>query len=636
MVTLCLNMIVKNESKVILRMLETVAPLIDCYCICDTGSTDDTRELITTFFQGKNIPGKIIEEPFVDFSHNRNVALRGCEGMSDYILLMDADMKLEIGTFQKEDLTKNAYTLYQGHEGFYYQNTRIVKNDGTCRYLGVTHEYVDKSSDGVIDKTKLFIRDVGDGGCKSNKFERDIALLSKGIVDEPNNVRYYFYLASSFYALGKFTEAIEMYTKRITMGGWYQEVWYSHYQIGHCYKSQDRMSDAINAWINAFEVIPKRIENLYEIIHHYRVIGKQKLAKAFYDMAMAQTHPHKDDFLFLHNDVYTYKLAYEYTIIASYLGIPQVNDAFVTVLNHSDDLVSNCLSNMKFYKNNLTYLSEVDLSFAITHQIAGKDRKFHSSSTSILPYGNGYLLNTRLVNYYINEQGKYLDCDDYIITMNQRMELTKELKIKKSNLLEPPFVERRYIGIEDIKLFDDGENILYLGTGLQECGTLGMITGVYGETAQELTCGFKQSYCEKNWVFVMCDTPHIIYQWHPILLCKVEDTTLELVRSIPTPRLFKHVRGSTCASKYKEEQWFVLHMVSYEEPRHYYHLIAVFDVEMKLLRYSAPFKFEGTCIEYCLGLVVEENRVLMTHSGWDRTTKIRVYDRSYIESMLKY
>ena len=82
--------------------------------------------------------------------------------------------------------------------------------------------------------------------------------------------------------------------------------------------------------------------------------------------------------------------------------------------------------------------------------------------------------------------------------------------------------------------------------------------------------------------------------------------------------------------------WFVLHLVSYEEPRHYYHLIAVFDLKMKLLRYSAPFKFEGTCIEYCLGLLVEENRVLITHSGWDRTTKIRTYDRGYIESMLKY
>jgi len=34
--TLCLNMIVKNESKIILRLLDSVLPIIDCYCICDT------------------------------------------------------------------------------------------------------------------------------------------------------------------------------------------------------------------------------------------------------------------------------------------------------------------------------------------------------------------------------------------------------------------------------------------------------------------------------------------------------------------------------------------------------------------------------------------------------------------------
>ena len=626
MVTICLNMIVKNESKVIRRMLETVTPLIDCYCICDTGSTDDTRALITSFFEKRNIPGKIVEEPFVDFAHNRNVALRACDGMSDYLLLMDADMKLEMGDFNKSELVLPAYAVYQGDSSFYYQNTRLVKN-GICKYVGVTHEYLDVSSV-AIDKSKLFIRDVGDGGCKANKFERDIQLLTKGILEEPNNIRYYFYLASSFHALTRFDEAIGLYNKRIEMGGWYQEIWYSHYQLGHCYRSQGKMNDAIQSWLNAYEVMPERIENLYEIVKHYREVGKHKLAKVYYDMAIVK--PAKDDFLFLHNDVYTHKLQYEWTILASYLHA-EATDAFVNTLNH-DYLVANCLSNMKFYKNELRFVSEVDMTFQITHNIGGKERTFRSSSASILPYEDGYLMNVRLVNYYIDERGHYLESGDHIITMNQRMELTREFKIKNSTLLEPRFVNERYVGVEDVKLFHEGGRTVYLGTGLHSSGQLGMITGVYGETAQELRCGFGQMYCEKNWVFV---GEHVVYQWHPLQLCKIEDT-LELVRSIPTPPLFKHVRGSTCASTFNGEHWFVVHMVSYEEPRHYYHLMVVFDVDMKLLRYSAPFKFEGICIEYCLGLVVEESRVLIAHSCWDRTTKIRVYDRAYLESLLKY
>ena len=53
--TLCLNMIVKNESKIITRLFDSVISIIDCYCICDTGSTDNTIELIKNYFLEKNI-----------------------------------------------------------------------------------------------------------------------------------------------------------------------------------------------------------------------------------------------------------------------------------------------------------------------------------------------------------------------------------------------------------------------------------------------------------------------------------------------------------------------------------------------------------------------------------------------------
>ena len=42
-------MIVKNESKIIVRLLESIVDFIDGYCICDTGSTDDTIEKINTY-----------------------------------------------------------------------------------------------------------------------------------------------------------------------------------------------------------------------------------------------------------------------------------------------------------------------------------------------------------------------------------------------------------------------------------------------------------------------------------------------------------------------------------------------------------------------------------------------------------
>ena len=100
--TLCLNMIVKNESLIITRLLDSVLSIIDCYCICDTGSTDNTVNVIIDYFTSKNIPGKIVNEPFKNFCHNRNFALQSCLGMSDHVLLLDADMILETRNFKKQ------------------------------------------------------------------------------------------------------------------------------------------------------------------------------------------------------------------------------------------------------------------------------------------------------------------------------------------------------------------------------------------------------------------------------------------------------------------------------------------------------------------------------------------------------
>ena len=86
---ICLNMIVKNESKIIKRFLDSVVSLIDGYCICDTGSTDNTCEIIQTYFKEKNMPGKLVEKEFIDFATNRNFALEECHSLTDidYILL---------------------------------------------------------------------------------------------------------------------------------------------------------------------------------------------------------------------------------------------------------------------------------------------------------------------------------------------------------------------------------------------------------------------------------------------------------------------------------------------------------------------------------------------------------------------
>ena len=676
--SLCLNMIVKNESKIIHRLLESVRPIIDCYCICDTGSTDNTEEIIRDFFNKHSIPGKIVKEPFKNFEYSRNVALQACLGMSDYVLLVDADMILQVKNFDKTLLkSSDCFYILQGNEHFYYQNMRIIKNNGLFSYSGVTHEYINVpggSSMTRLSKDQLFILDVGDGGSKGDKFERDVRLLINGIEDvallpgKPNYDRYHFYLANTYHDSGHFEKAIEYYKKRIEIGGWEQEIWYSYYRIGLCYKHLGKIGDAIYYWMLGYDQFPKRVENLYEIVNHYRHLSKHKLADHYYQMAkkILAEKLDKDNYLFLHNDIYTYKLDYEYTILGYYLGIQNMNTETMTILNHSDDssLNHNLKTNMKFYKDFLKPTRSIDFTNTQIIPVNGENINFYSSSSCLIcnEKKDGYVMNVRYVNYYINPEGNYLHVDKHIITVNKYVELTKDFQVTKEKWFDVNYEDRRYIGVEDVRIFRDlkTKDLLFTGTGFLQNYMIGIVQGKYDITKEkllydELSCSFAKSECEKNWVFVNYkNETHMVYSWNPLQIGKVNDITheLELVTTKTMPKFFSHVRGSSCGFKYNKlikvpvedlmitiertELWFIVHLVSYEQPRFYYHALVVFDEEMNLIRYSAPFKMEDVCIEYSLSVVVEEDRVLVNYSGWDRTTKIGVYDKKYVDSLMVY
>jgi tetratricopeptide (TPR) repeat protein len=659
--TLCLNMIVKNESKIITRLFDSVISIIDCYCICDTGSTDNTIQLITDYFQSKNIPGILVEEPFKNFCYNRTFALNSAVGLSDYLLLLDADMILEVNNFNKNDLKDcDNYHIFQGNDNFYYLNMRIIKNNGLYKYVGVTHEHIDTPSNTtskLFEKNELFIRDIGDGGAKQDKFERDVKLLTEGILEEPNNARYHFYLGNSYHDLGRFQEAIEMYKKRIEFGGWREEVWYSYYRIGLCYKHIDNLAQAFFYWLEGFHFYNERLEGIYEMIKHYRYDSKHKLCSIFYEAAIKilQQKHNRDQYLFLQNDVYTHKLYYEYTIFSCYLGITNINDEIMIVLNNSNDdnEKSNLLKNMKFYKDILKQTVKLTLDKKIRQNINNENTEFHSSSSCLIVNNNdGYHMNERFVNYYINEHGNYLNCDKHIITVNKYTEFDKEFNIIKERIFELNYDGRLYIGVEDIRVFNDVETnqLKYIGTGYHKNNKIGIVMGDYDYengklNVNEVTQNFQNTGCEKNWVFVdYQNATRIIYDWHPLRIGKIvkNDSELVITEKREMPKIFSQVRGSTCGFKYmnpdslKNEIWFVNHIVSYENPRHYYHIFVVFDESMNLLRYSAPFKFEGEPIEYCLSIVVQEKRILMNYSTWDRTTRIGIYDKKYIDSIVKY
>src|SRR5580704_19064357 len=141
--TVCLNMIVKNESEVIIRSLTSVLPLIDYWVIVDTGSTDKTQDIIRDFMKSKGIPGELHERPWVNFAYNRNEALELAKNKAEYTLFMDADDYLQFdASFKLPVLDKDMYYIMIHHVETKYKYGRIhlVNNHLNWIWKGVLHE----------------------------------------------------------------------------------------------------------------------------------------------------------------------------------------------------------------------------------------------------------------------------------------------------------------------------------------------------------------------------------------------------------------------------------------------------------------------------------------------------------------
>jgi glycosyltransferase involved in cell wall biosynthesis len=222
---------IKNEEKIIRRCIDSVRCICDAFCVSDTMSTDNTVKIVSEYINElnkNNVPGKLYQNPWSDFGSNRTISYNntvefckelGWDQDNTYGLLLDADMKLMVQSkFNKNNMTHNGYKIVQDNGHIEYDNTRFIKLNGSWKSVGVTHEYWDGPDLGAMRKDEIYISDIGDGGCKDNKFQRDLQLLTKGIEDEPNNGRYHFYLAQTHKDTGNHKEAIRLYKRRIEIG----------------------------------------------------------------------------------------------------------------------------------------------------------------------------------------------------------------------------------------------------------------------------------------------------------------------------------------------------------------------------------------------------------------------------------
>ncbi len=320
--SICLNMIVKNESQVILRCLDSVKAWIDCWVIVDTGSTDGTQELILDALSG--IPGQLHESPWVDFAHNRNEALGLAKDKADYLLFLDADDELvftgatpllELDYYhcvqRQTNATSSSYVLL------------LAASHLDWRWNGVIHERLlstqAKSHAVLHELYNLYHED----GCRSKnpqKYLDDAALLEK----EPDNERSVFFLAESLRWAGAESRAIEAYRKRAAMGGAAEEVYWSLYCLAQLTKD-------FSAFCQAHQFRPSRIEPLYDL-------GNQCIEKRWWLLLWlisryALPSPLSNDLLHVDSWIYDWGILLHTAISSAKLGKKEAAlDAFHELL----------------------------------------------------------------------------------------------------------------------------------------------------------------------------------------------------------------------------------------------------------------------------------------------------------------
>jgi glycosyltransferase involved in cell wall biosynthesis len=282
----CLHMIVKNEAANIERCLRSMLGSIDTYLICDTGSTDGTPGLITSFFDNAGIPGDVAHTTFRNFGQARNDALtelRRFAGQFDYVLLCDADMELRvIRPSWRDELGKPFYAVMQrsADGALEYHNTRLFERELPVHYVGVTHEYLatGRAEDGGLFTGISYI-DHASGANRGGKFDRDIQMLLQGLADEPDNPRYVFYLAKSYFDKGDYEQALHWHERRAAMSsGWSEEAFYSSYQAGICLHKLGRESEMIARHLTTFDTYPHRAEPLFVLATYYQRKRQNRLA----------------------------------------------------------------------------------------------------------------------------------------------------------------------------------------------------------------------------------------------------------------------------------------------------------------------------------------------------------------------
>lgn len=349
---LILTQIVKDEAHVIERMLNSIKDIVDGICIVDTGSTDNTIEIINKWGKDNNIETYVFEREFDNFENSRNYSIEkaketflGRDKNTYYGFWLDADEVIEIGSdFDKNKLNKDLYMFNTYINTMKYTRNELYRLDGDFKFWGPVHEFIvpiDKTakiSTGLCDGITVIVRMDG-GSWKEDthkKYKKHSSILEDYINNEDRDPRWIFYTAQSYHDSAcvpnnqeeneeRLRRSMKYYHERVGhTDGYHEERFYAQFRIGTImYRLQRPFTEVKEALLKSYKIDPLRAEPFNMIIEHYQQIGDWQSAYIYSKFCYYTFHnnsPYPQRVLFLDNKLYEWKFLEYYSNSCLHMG----------------------------------------------------------------------------------------------------------------------------------------------------------------------------------------------------------------------------------------------------------------------------------------------------------------------------
>lgn len=632
MVTVLVTM-VRNESKVIARMLDSTLGACQKWFVVDTGSTDDTVEVCSAWAKKHAVDLTVQCIPFVSFGETRSRTIQKAKSwcrevwkldlQDTWFLLLDADMILK----QDAPLVTDAdlVDLFQRNGVINYTNARLVRASKSIKYIGRTHEYLDiKKPCSSETRTEWWIDDRGDGGCKADKFERDERLLKQDLAEDPQSCRSLFYLAQTYACLGKTESAIKMYGLRVTSGGWDEEQWMAAYRIAE-------LSGDMSDMVSAFGMRPWRTEPIKLIVRKLMDTDKRS-AVSWCKIALSIPYPENDK-LFIESSCYHEEFLSQLGVLSYYVGDQEAGMEACNrlILDRRTGHATRELAkaNATWYMKPLEVLRETKLESSIDG--------YHACNPSICRGLTGYDLILRHVNYTIRPDGSY-EYPGFVHTRNvfHRMD-SKGNIIGRFELQNPPSSLTSYIrGAEDLRIQPRLiSHITAIGTVIEDRPTIHQMQwNDKGELVSDERIS-QEGKTEKNWLPIFSPLEQgFLYSTDPFHLTDIEGET-------PLKIQAEDFRGGSSVISFKNGWLWIIHQVIVrpgETRRIYLHRFCWTSDLRKAsdFKTSRPWCCRKPTIEFVSGLEKAYNgNLLMTYGYEDREAYLVELDPEMVWGMLR-